>query len=161
MKTFIIEIKPKSVDLDPLANAVRGELIELGVPKDQATIQTKRLFKLEGELSSDQIDKIISALLLDPVVEVAEWETEGAKSNKKKPAKTLLEIDVWPKMGVTDPTGDTVQKGIKDLGISVDVKAKTGIRLSFLKLSDKNMARSAAKQTIANELVHDIQYRKN
>jgi len=36
------------------------------------------------------------------------------------------EIEVWYKSGVTDAVGDSVMKGIKDLGISGASSVKTG-----------------------------------
>ncbi|MBV9080918.1 MAG: phosphoribosylformylglycinamidine synthase subunit PurS [Elusimicrobia bacterium] len=157
MATFIVEIHPKKAEYDPLARQVKNELIEAGENPKTAAVESSRLFRIEGNLSAQQIDQVASTLLVDPVVETAVVDT-GAPSKKKQRAGWVL--DIWPKPGVTDPVGETVAKGLKDLGIATDVKTASAQRYFFPKASDGNLILGMAKRSLANELIHDIHVRK-
>ncbi len=161
MATFIIEIHPKTDALDPLAHQVKSELIETGEPPKTALVETSRLYKLEGNLDQAQIDSVTATLLVDPVVENAVVTSDLPSKSKKVPkAKSGITLDVWPKPGVTDPVGETVEKGLRDLGISVPVKATSAQRYYFPKAADEAPILSLAKRSLANELIHDIHVRK-
>lgn len=161
MTTYIIEIHPKKAEFDPLGRQVKNELIEAGENPKTAAVETSRLFKIEGALTAQQIDNVTRTLLLDPVVETASIESdEPAKT--KKPAKPRggLVLDVWPKPGVTDPVGETVEKGLRDLGLSAQVHASSAQRYYFPKTENGDLVASLAKRTLANELIHVISVRK-
>ncbi len=119
LNKFIFEIHPKKSEFDPLASHVRSELIEIGEIPAKAAAETRRLYRIEGDFSAKDIEMIAHTLLVDPVVETALIEgppEKGTKAKKAKKVKMGLVVDVWPKPGVTDPVGETVEKGLKDLG---------------------------------------------
>lgn len=161
MATFVIEIHPKTAALDPLAAQVKGELIDAGEPPKTAVVETSRLFRIEGELSPEQIDNVTATLLVDPVVETAVVTSDVPSKSKKAPkSKGGITLDVWPKPGVTDPVGETVEKGIRDLGLAAAVKTSSAQRYHFPKSSSEELIQRLAKRTLANELIHDIHVRK-
>lgn len=167
MATFLIEIHPKRAEFDPLGKQIRNELIEAGENPKTAGVETSRLFRLEGNLTAQQAETAAQTLLLDPIVETATVEdlapvpVKGAKAVKKAPKERggwLL--DVWPKPGVTDPVGETVQKGLRDLGISGEVITSSAQRYFFPKVSSGDLITGLAKRSLANELIHVIHVRK-
>ncbi len=153
--TFIIEIHPKKAAYDPLAREVKAELLEAGEKPANAQVETCRLFKIDGDFTPQQIEQAAQTLLVDSVVETAFIETK--ESNKKK-VKGVV-IDVWPKPGVTDPVGETVEKGLRDLGFRGDLKATTATRYQFPKAKDARLPKNIIRKNQANELIHDIRVR--
>ena len=49
------------------------------------------------------------------------------------------EVEVWYKAGVTDAVGDSVMKGIKDLGVGGVTSVKTGQVYIIEGKTDKNL----------------------
>lgn len=163
MNTFIIELHPRKAAYDPLAKSVRSELIEAGENPEQAAVSTQRLFRIEGPLSAEQAEKVANTLLVDPIVEtikVNDLSPQSGKNGKKpKAAKSgtgAWVLDVWPKTGVTDPVGETIEKGLRDLGIHGEFHAHSAIRYVFPKIKNADVLKKLAKQVLANEMVNDI-----
>src|SRR5690349_11219599 len=116
--TFIVEIKPKDEDADPIARHVRSELVEAGEAPAAARVLSRRLFRIDGQVTRDQVEKAAYTLLVDPVIESASVLEVGGKDLKSAKAAGGWVLDIWPKPGVTDPVGETVEKGLRDLGIA-------------------------------------------
>jgi len=163
MASFLIEIHPKKAAFDPLAKQVRSELLATGASKSSAVVFTRRLYRIEGDLSAEQVETIAQTLLVDPVVETSHIENGKAslgprkRSNKRKQGGWML--DIWPKPGVTDPVGETVEKGLLDLGYH-SLRARSGRRYIFPNINDRNTAQIVGHQFLANELIHVIDIRK-
>ena len=155
---FIIEIKPKKTDFDPLAHGVTRELVESGVPPAKAVVTTNRLYRLEGELTLAQVHKAAELLLVDPVIEV--WQVVDLARKLKKGKGRGFVIDVWPRPGVTDPVGETVKKGLRDLGFFKITSSSSGIRYIFPRILEPQVLETLAKRNLANELVHNVTIRK-
>ena len=122
MNTFIVQIIPKKADYDPLARNVRGELLEAGESAKDATVITERLFKISGEFSFEQVESFSKSLLVVPVVENIHIQGFDDKKSKSKTASSGWVLDVWPKPGVADSVGQTVIKGLRDLGYRGDIQ---------------------------------------
>lgn len=155
MNTYIIEIHPKKASFDPLAKEVRRELLEAGEEPAKAVVSTNRLYRIEGQLSLDQINQAAQTLLVDPVVEEA-FVFEMSRKAPKPKAKKGTTIDVWPKPGVTDPVGETVEKGLRDLGFRGDFKATSAMRYEFPKIKEPRLPKSVVKKNLANELINTV-----
>jgi phosphoribosylformylglycinamidine synthase len=156
VSSYTIEIHPKKPAFDPVARQVRAEMLEAGQTPAVSQVQTCRLFRIDGELTPDQVEKIAQTLLVDPVVETAVVEDPAAK--KKVAAKKGITIDVWPKPGVTDPVAETIEKGMRDLGFR-NMKATSAIRYEFPKIKESRVVTTLVKKNLANELIHDIRVR--
>jgi len=155
---FIIEIKPKKTEFDPLAHGVMRELVESGVPPAKAVVETNRLYRLEGELTFAEAQKAADSLLVDPVIEF--WQVVDLGKKLKKGKGRGFVVDVWPKPGVTDPVGETVKKGLRDMGFFKIASSSSGIRYLFPKILEPLVLEPLAKRILANELVHNISIRK-
>src|SRR5207248_1898903 len=110
---------------------------------------------------------IAHTLLVDPIVETVTIDAGEAGKPAKKSAKKKLAkagpgwvVDVWPKPGVTDPVGETVEKGLRDLGYKSGARAFSAVRYVFPKAKDSATIESLTKRLLANELIHDIHIRK-
>lgn len=166
MNSTIIEVHPRKPEFDPLGAHVRAELIEAGEPPKESSVQTQRLYKIEGDFDAKAIESIAHTLLVDPIVETVileEIPTATKKSKKtpaKKPANAGWVVDVWPKPGVTDPVGETVQKGLRDLGYNGSIRTSSAIRYVFPKIKNSRTVEVLARRVLANELIHDIHIRK-
>ncbi len=163
MTNMIIEIHPKKPEFDPLAKQVRSDLIERGETPATAAVQTQRLFKIEGNFDVKAIQNIADTLLVDPVVEtVVIDDPKAEKKAKKKTAAASVGfvLDIWPKPGVTDPVGETVEKGLHDLGYQRPFRAASAMRYVFPKTKTSRVIEDLAKKVLANELIHDIRIRK-
>ncbi len=156
----IIEIHPLKPEFDPLAKSVRSELIEAGEAPKNAVVQTQRLYRIEGNLNLAAAENVANTLLVDPVVESVVIDHPEIQVKKKKATKNGgIVLDVWPKPGVTDPVGETVQKGIKDLGYAGAFHASSAIRYVFPKIKNVKTVENLAKKVLANELIHDLRIR--
>jgi len=163
MTTFTIEIRPKKPTYDPVARALKADLLEAGWPAALTDVVTERLYRIEGDLTEAQVKNVAEKLLVDPVVETARMEVQEADTKKKKtPAAkgTGWILDIWPKAGVTDPVGETVEKGLRDLGFQGSFRASTAQRYIFPKIKDQSAVETLARTTLANKLIHDIVIRK-
>ena len=161
MTQTLIEIHPRKPEFDPLAKQVKAELIDRGETPKDAVVQTQRLFLIEGKFDPGAIDNIAHTLLLDPVVETVVIEDKSAKKGGAKSKTSGYVLDVWPKPGVTDPVGETVEKGLQDLGYPGPFKAASAMRYVFPKIKNAQVIENLAKKVLANELIHDIRIRKN
>ena len=161
MTAAIIEIQPKKPQFDPLSKQVQSSLLENGGTPGDAEVRTERLYRIEGDVTSEQIDAAARQLLVDPVVETAHVLSVGTGKTKNGEKKKGFMVDVWPKSGVTDPVGETVEKGLRDLGLKGECRAASGTRYIFPKMQDEKLIRNFATQFLANELIHDIHIRKN
>jgi len=152
--SYVIEVEPKDISFDPLAQQVQASLIEAGEPAAYSQVLTKRLYRLKGPLGKKEASKIAKELLWDPIVEKVAIEDE--QGLKKKTLKAGSFVDVWPKTGVTDPVGETVAKGIRDLGNLEKISISTGTRYVFPKIQNKDFLKKFTEHYLANELIHDV-----
>src|SRR5262245_55937110 len=85
VNSFLNEIHSKKARFEPLAKHVRAELIGQGEDPKTAAVETRRLFKIEGNLSAADAQRAAETLLVDPVVETAKVEDlQPAKLKKVK-----------------------------------------------------------------------------
>jgi len=73
----------------------------------------------------------------------------------RRPDEGALVVDVWYKSGVTDVVGESVAKGIRDLGCNTVSEVRTGMRYRFWGLKGLEAGRKIATALLANPLVHD------
>lgn len=157
-KKFTIRIIPKKAAFDPLAKSVLSELVEAGETSKNASVKTERLYRIEGPFTGEQIQMISETLLEDPIVELAEVEEADQKKSKekKKADKSVITVDVWPKPGVTDPVGETVEKGLRDMGFLGEYKTISAQRYIFSEVTNPKNVEYLAQKILANHLIHDI-----
>ena len=154
--TTLIEIGYKETAADPVGRGLIGDVHHLGVGKAK-NIRVSQLYQLIGSVSSEDRHRIVESLLCDPIVQTPLEPAGPSKvarlSKRSAPAGPLV-IDVWYKHGVTDVIGESVAKGIHDLGVKSVSDVRTGARYKIWGIP-KAKAQKLTLALLANPLVHD------
>jgi len=156
--TYLIEVSHKPGIKDPLAAEITDEARHV-IGKTGCRVLTSKLYRLIGQLSQEERQRVRQELLADPVVEEAHdggWKPAepGAVKGKPSPARSMV-VDVWYKQGVTDATGESVLKGLHDMNLDEINDVRTGMRYRFYGLKDSKMAEKLALALLLNPLIHD------
>jgi phosphoribosylformylglycinamidine synthase len=138
-----IEVRTKPGTPDPRASVVHRRAIAAGLPV--SGVGSAKVYLIEADLSTSQIEKAASGLLADPVVEV---------SNHGAAAAAGSVIEIHPLPGVMDPAAQSVREGLKTL-LGTDVSVSTGTRYDFAGLTP-DQAHAFAHRALANTVVHQI-----
>ncbi len=143
-----VEVRVRQGFSDPHAEGVAGQIRELGIDCVQA-VRAARLFFLAGELGEQDVARIASELLADPVVE------EFALG--QSPAGEAAVVEVHLKAGVMDPVAASAEKAISDMGLSVD-SVRTARRYELHgPVSDPQRA-AIARRLLANDCIEDVHF---
>jgi phosphoribosylformylglycinamidine synthase len=143
-----VEVRPKSGQRDPRADAVIRQAASLGLPRPSAA-QHASVYLLEGDLSEVQVRRIADELLADPVTQVAELQARGTA----RPRLDAL-IEVHPLPGVTDPAAESVEAAVRAMfGTTVTVRTGDRYDLGGVQQSD---AATIGEKALANAVIHGI-----
>ena len=143
-----VEVRPKSGQRDPRADAVIRQAAALGLPHPSAA-QHASVYLLEGDLSEGQVRRIADELLADPVTQVAELQARGTV----RPRLDAL-IEVHPLPGVTDPAAESVEAAVRAMfGTAVTVRTGDRYDLGGVQQSD---AATIGEKALANAVIHGI-----
>src|SRR5687767_2044856 len=108
--------------VDPVGEALRHQIAEFG--STVGRIETTRVFLIDTDADTAEVQRVAKELLADPVVERAELvppsaagdpgdnghETSGPRSSR---------IEVHLKPGVMDPVAASTEMAIRDMGLPV------------------------------------------
>ena len=146
-----IEVAYKPNIDDNVGRILRQDIMDLGIPNVDE-VRTAQIYYLEGDIDSDIVYKVASKLLADPITQNFECN-DGAPSVDLNASKNNLAIEVQFKLGVTDAVGQSVEKGISDLGILGVKSVQTG-RKYWVK-GDVNHAqvKTIATRLLSNEVI--------
>ncbi len=108
-----IRIDPAPSIADSFGQRLAAQAVESGLAGTWS-VQTSRGFLIEGDISRQQLDRVATEVLVDPVVETHTIEPTNTPANG---AGSL--IHVMPKPGVTDPEGASALELLQHLGYSV------------------------------------------
>ncbi|NBQ16109.1 MAG: hypothetical protein EBU31_16235, partial [Proteobacteria bacterium] len=143
-----VEVRPKSGQRDPRADAVIRQAASLGLPRPSAALHAS-VYLLEGDLSEVQVRRIADELLADPVTQVAELQARGTV----RPRLDAL-IEVHPLPGVTDPAAESVEAAVHAMfGTAVTVRTGDRYDLGGVQQSD---AATIGEKALANAVIHGI-----
>ncbi|MBI3291905.1 MAG: phosphoribosylformylglycinamidine synthase subunit PurS [Elusimicrobia bacterium] len=139
---------------DPLAASIRQELPELGMRVRR--VHTAQLYRLVGRLMDSEVKRIVRDLLVDPVIQEARWGRTGVSSpSLNGRVRGAVSLEVWLKPRVTDVVGESVLKGISDLGILTVETVRAGTGYLFEGLKGKAQVQQIAERLLVNPLIHD------
>lgn len=120
-KTWRIAVVNKKDVVDAVGEGLRGDIRDLGIDGVER-VRHVRLYALHGLLSEDEVDRITTRLLTDPVTQ-EHILTDAAPL----PVSTgEWGVEVWFRTGVTDAVGETTLKGGRDLGVTGVESVETG-----------------------------------
>jgi phosphoribosylformylglycinamidine (FGAM) synthase PurS component len=157
--TYLIEVTSKRGVKDTTAAEVQSQFRHLGI-RAHCKVATSKLYRLIGQMSTEQRARVGRDLLADPIIEEAHdggWKPkEPLTGNARKlPQAKSVVVDVWYKQGVTDAVGESVLKGLRDMNLDEISDVRTGMRYRFLGLKDKRVAEKLALAALMNPLIHD------
>ncbi len=155
--THLFEIGYKAGVTDPVGRGLKHDISHLGLAKVK-NVASAQLYKVFGKLSQDQRVKISHDLLCDPILNECRTPLPHPLPGERAQGegKHFMVIDVWYKAGVTDVVGDSVRKGIQDLGIQDVRDVRTGMRYHLQGVSRRDAAEKIALALLVNPLVHDL-----
>jgi phosphoribosylformylglycinamidine synthase II/phosphoribosylformylglycinamidine synthase I len=110
-----------------------------------------RLFFLEGELSTDDVERLARELLTDPVTEQYSLESlNGSTSDTSH----YIEVTLHP--GVTDPVAENIVRSAHLIGIDNLERAATGQQYKLSGSLDPMMLSRLATQVLSNPVIQRI-----
>ena len=152
-----IEIRYREDIPDAIGKGLVGDVQDLGITGVE-DIRTTQVYWVTGEAEAAVIERLCSELLADAVTQV--YRYYPLESEKSAPATNgggewIVEVRYKP--GVTDTVGDSVMKGIRDMGISGIQEVHTGHQY-ILRGSDlsRSEVEQISKRLLANELIQNI-----
>ncbi len=132
---------------DPRAQDLVGAIRFLGIPAEKAKIvQIYRIFK---RLSSDELERVMEKVLLDPIVEQAE----------EKDLDYDWSLEIRLKKGLTDNLGITAQISIEDfLGsrFQEGERVQSAVRYLLKGQISREMVERIGRELLANALIEEI-----
>lgn len=146
-----IEISYKPETPDAIGRGILQDITDLGLAGVES-VRTVQIYWIEGEVNSQAIERICAELLADSVTQNYVYSDSGNHIPGQSDDSTWT-IGVRLKPGVTDAVGDSVLKGLRDMGIS-DVQAvQTGQNYRFHGCLDQGKLEMIAHQLLANDVI--------
>jgi phosphoribosylformylglycinamidine synthase len=144
---FEIEIFTKKVFKDSHGEYILSEISGVEI-KGITKVDYARIYIIDGDINKIEAKTIASELLSDKITEKFE-----ISSNSKKSKNSVIEV--LYKKGVTDTVSESVIKAIKDLGITKQVKVKTGHKYYLHGNISKTVLDKIAVKLLANTLIQE------
>jgi phosphoribosylformylglycinamidine synthase II len=136
-------------EIDRAGEAVRREIAELGT--SVGPIATWRIFLLDTPASREDVSRVASELLADPVVE----EARSVEGHVTDPGKSRIEIHLKP--GVMDPVADSTEMAIRDMGLSIR-EVRTGRAFVIDGVVDRAELQRIAGRVLANGVIESVHF---
>lgn len=146
-----IEVTYKPNIDDNVGRILRQDIMDLGIPNVDE-VRTAQIYYLEGDIDSDIVYQVASKLLADPITQNFECNDDVANVNLNASKKNLA-IEVQFKLGVTDAVGQSVEKGISDLGILGVKSVQTGRKYWVKGDVNHAQAKTIARHLLSNEVI--------
>ncbi len=160
---FQIEVQAIAEEHDVQAHRLAREILNLPLkqlpslnsraanqtPLTPPSIRTAQLYHLTGNLNTNQIDQLITNLLVDPVVQEASLAGEPGNYHV---------IDVFFLPGVTDTLAESVLAGARMLGISGLEHVETGRRYMLDSRLSEADVRSIAQALLYNPVIQQYAF---
>lgn len=146
-----IEVSYKPETPDAIGQGILQDIADLGLAGVES-VHTAQLYWIEGYINSDAIERICAELLADPVTQ----DYVYSRSDNHTPRQSggaVWTIEVRLKPGVTDAVGDSVLKGLRDMGISDVRTAQTGQKYRIHGSLDQAKLEMIAQQLLANDVI--------
>jgi phosphoribosylformylglycinamidine synthase II len=148
---FRVEVSVKASLPDPRGEALKADIRDLGITT-VSQVRVSDIYLLEGGLSGEEVNTICRQLLADPVV-----EEYSVGDTPLIAATDAHSIEVAYNPGVMDPVEESVNKGIRDLGITTVESVKTAKRYYLWgKLSSSDIELISTKLLVNSVVQHVV-----
>ena len=146
-----IEVSYKPETPDGIGQGILQDITDLGLAGVNS-VHTAQVYWIEGAVNSDAIERICAELLADPVTQNYVY---GHSDNHTltQSDDSVWTIEVRLKPGVTDAVGDSVLKGLRDMGIRDVQAAQTGKKYRLHGYLDRAKLEMIAQQLLANDVI--------
>lgn len=160
---YKIEISHKQHIKDIKAEETEKDILDLGL-KGIEEVKSILLYEIDGDFTVKEITGICKNLLIDGItqdfkvfpLEKTTNQKNICPASKKKSNQWLVEV--WFKKGVTDTVGETVKKGIRDLGLKNEVnRVKTGCKYILKGNLAKAGIEKITTSLLANKVVQEYE----
>ena len=146
-----IEISYKPETPDAIGQGILQDITDLGLAGVES-VHTIQIYWIEGEVNSHAIERICAELLADPVTQNYAY----SHSDNRTPRQSddpVWTIEVRLKQGVTDAVGDSVLKGLHDMGVPDVQTAQTGQKYRIHGYLNQAKLEMIAQQLLANDVI--------
>jgi len=159
-----VEVSLKSNINDAVGNGIAQDIKDLGIT-DVEQVRTAQLYWLNGDITEKDLETICAALLTDSITQRYAYSSigEGLETpiNDAWVSPPLGRgrgwvVEVNFKPGVTDAVGDSVMKGIRDLGISGVKFVRTGQKYVIKGNLTEEQIKVISRRLLANEVIHNF-----
>ncbi len=161
---YRIEVRYQDEIPDALGRGLVEDTRDLGISRVE-DMRTAQVYWVTGDIDDSAIERLCSELLADAVTQVYHYGAE--ESNAVVPStagsnqRNGWTVEVRYKPGVTDTVGDSVMKGIQDMGIEGVQEVHTGYQYDIygtgLTITD---IEAISRRLLANELIQTISIRE-
>lgn len=157
---YRIEVRYRDDVPDAEGHGIVGDVADLGITSVD-DVRTAQVYWVIGDIGNTEIEQLCSELLTDTVTQIfhyaaVEEDTTSASESKENLRSSWI-VDVRYRPGVTDTVGDSVLKGIRDMGIEGVQEAHTGQQYM---VQGRELAKTdvevLSRRLLANELIQTI-----
>lgn len=141
-----IEVSPKPGQPDPQAATALRVLQQADAARAPKSLETARVYLIEGNLKPADVKRIANELLTDPVTQQNTIGTRHAASD------AIVEIHPLP--GVMDPDAEAVEQAVHAM-LEVEVSVQTGWRYDMQGISQTDAVELAGRN-LANPVIHKV-----
>ncbi len=146
---YRVEVRPKSGQSDPRADAVIRQATALGLSAIPTAAQHSSVYLLAGDISEVDVGRIAHELLADPVTQRAEVQHRGIAMHR---LDAMVEIHPLP--GVTDPAAESVESAVQAM-FGTSVRVRTGDRYDLAGINQLG-AMTIGERVLANPVIHGV-----
>ena len=150
MTIWRVEVFSKHDYGDPQGDAVRTDIEQLGITTVEA-VQSVRVFLIEADLTTDQLERVARQLLVDPVSEDYRIGRCGPPAGLAK--ATLFEVHLKP--GVTDPVAASAMMAIADMQLTAQ-SVRTVRKYIVLGMLTDRQRDTIAQKVLANDCIEEV-----
>src|SRR6185503_18933858 len=140
--------------VDPVGEALRHQIAEFG--SSVGPIQTSRIFLIDTDADTTEVQRVATELLADPVVDRAELVPPGHHDNGNGAGATSR-IEVHLKPGVMDPVAASTEMAIRDMGLPVK-EVRTGRAYLIDGAVPREQLGQIATRLLANGVIETVHF---
>lgn len=151
MKLWRFEITHKDGFFDAHGAAVLADIRQLGIHSIQS-VQTARVYLIEGDIDEALASRIGRQLLADPVCQDFYIGRKPLEDNNLQTSC----IEVHLQSGVTDPVAESVVSALKDMGVAGNLLVRTARKYVLFGQLDENQRDLIARKLLANDCIETV-----
>lgn len=152
MNSWKVEVSYKPDITDAVGKGILEDITDLGISGVES-VRTAIIYWIEGTLEFDEINRIGTELLADPITQVFYLNTKNENTKD-------WTVEVSFKPGVTDAVGDSTVKGINDIGISGVNEVRTGQKFWLSGSLNADIIETISQRLLMNDVIQTFSYQE-